>query len=73
MPTTRHIEQASSLVTEEMVGRWVPCSPDVERHVAALRRYVDAGYDRVYVQQIGPDQEHFFDVYAREVLPELRS
>lgn len=73
LPTTRHIEQASSLVTEEMVGRSVPCGPDVERHVAALRRYVDAGYDRVYVQQIGPDQERFFDVYAREVLPELRS
>lgn len=56
-----------------MVGGSVPCGPDVERHVAALRRYVDAGYDQVYVQQIGPDQEAFFDGYAREVPPRLRS
>ena len=30
------------------------------------------GYDRVYVQQIGPDQEGFFSCYAEQVLPELR-
>ena len=28
--------------------------------------------DRIYVNQIGPDQEAFFDFYAKEVLPRLR-
>ncbi len=33
---------------------------------------MDAGYDEVFVQQIGPDQEGFFRFYAEEVLPGLR-
>ena len=34
--------------------------------------FVDAGYDEVYINQIGPDQEHFFELYERSVLPRLR-
>jgi hypothetical protein len=50
----------------------VPCGNDPPRHIAALRQFVDAGYDEVYVQQIGPEQEGFFEFYAQHVLPELR-
>jgi coenzyme F420-dependent glucose-6-phosphate dehydrogenase len=38
-------------------------------HRAAIEEYIDAGYDHVYVHQIGPDQEGFFAFYEREVLP----
>ena len=72
LPTPAHFEQATALVTEEMVAESVCCGPDVDRHVAHLQAYVDAGYDEVYVQQIGPDQEGFFRVYEEEVLPRLR-
>ncbi len=72
LPTPAHFEQATALVTEEMVAESVACGPDVDRHVAQLQAYVDAGYDEVFVQQIGPDQEGFFEVYEREVLPRLR-
>ncbi|GAA5009822.1 hypothetical protein [Actinopolymorpha pittospori] len=41
-------------------------------HVAAVREYLDAGYDEVYVNQIGPRQQDFFDFYGKEVLPRLR-
>jgi G6PDH family F420-dependent oxidoreductase len=71
LPLPRHFEQLSSLVTEEMVGRNVPCGPDPQRHIEALRAFVDAGYDEVYVNQIGPDQEGFFAFYAEQVLPEV--
>jgi len=40
--------------------------------VAQVRGCLDAGVDEVYVQQLGPDMAGFFDVYAREVLPQLR-
>jgi len=53
----------------EDVAASVVCGPDPERHRAAIAEYVDAGYDHVYVHQIGPDQEGFFDFYEREVLP----
>ncbi|WP_329485638.1 TIGR03557 family F420-dependent LLM class oxidoreductase [Kitasatospora sp. NBC_01246] len=71
LPTPAHFEQASELVTPEMVAEAVTCGNDVDEHVATLRSYVDAGFDEVYVGQIGPDNEAFFDHYRREVLPAL--
>ena len=69
LPTPAHFEQASELVSEEMVAHAVPCGPDLERHIEAIQRYADAGFDELYVQQIGSRQERFFEVYASEVLP----
>ena len=72
LPTPRHFEQASDLVTEDMVRSTVPCGPDPHRHLESLRDYAGAGYDEVYVQQIGPDQEAFFAGWAEHVLPAAR-
>ena len=69
LPTPEHFEQASSLVTEEMIGDSVPCGPDLERHVTALQEFADAGVDELFVQQIGDRQDEFFGAYGREVLP----
>ncbi|MEN3282400.1 MAG: hypothetical protein V7607_3540 [Solirubrobacteraceae bacterium] len=69
VPTPAHFEQACQLVTEEMIGEAVPCGPDIDRHVQALQEYADAGVDELFVQQIGPDQDAFFDDWAHVVLP----
>jgi G6PDH family F420-dependent oxidoreductase len=72
LPTPRHFEQASTLVTAEMIGEALVCGDDVDAHVEQFRAYRDAGYDEVYINQIGPDQEGFFGFYADKVLPQLR-
>ncbi|MEW6636273.1 MAG: LLM class F420-dependent oxidoreductase, partial [Actinomycetota bacterium] len=72
LPSPRHFEQAAQLVTEEMVAQATPCGPDPEKHLASIREYIEAGYDEVYVQQIGPEQEGFFRFYEKEILPKLR-
>jgi G6PDH family F420-dependent oxidoreductase len=72
LPLPAHFEEATELVSEEKIAESVVCGPDPERHLAAIREYLDAGYDHVYVHQVGPDQEGFFDFYEREVLPKLR-
>jgi G6PDH family F420-dependent oxidoreductase len=69
LPMPAHFEQACSLVTEDMVAEAVPCGPDLELHVRAMERYADAGFEELYVQQIGGADERFFETYAREVLP----
>jgi G6PDH family F420-dependent oxidoreductase len=71
LPTPTHFEQASDLVTETMTAQSHACGPDPERHVAAIQAYLDAGFDEVYVSQIGPDQAGMIDFYRREVLPRL--
>jgi G6PDH family F420-dependent oxidoreductase len=72
LPTPTHFDQASELVTEEMTAESVPCGPDPEVHVTAIQEYVDAGFDEIYVSQMGPDQEGMIRFYEREVLPQLR-
>ncbi|MGI5405040.1 LLM class F420-dependent oxidoreductase [Streptomyces sp. CA-135486] len=71
LPTPRHFEQASQLVTPDQVQAAVPCGNDVEAHVKALTKYVEAEFDTVYVSQIGKDQRGFFNFYRSEVLPRL--
>ncbi len=73
LPTPRHFEQATELVTVETVAEAVPCGPDPEEHARRLREYADAGFDVVHVGQMGPDQRGFFDFYRTEVLPLLAS
>jgi G6PDH family F420-dependent oxidoreductase len=70
LPTPEHFQQAASMVEPDAMI--TPVGPDVGTHVQALRKFADAGYDEVYVQQIGPDQDAFFDFYGAKVLPELR-
>jgi G6PDH family F420-dependent oxidoreductase len=72
LPTPAHFEQASSLVTEEMVAGAVVCGDDAEAHLDAVRAFADADFDEVYVNQIGPDQQGFFDFYRSDVLPRLQ-
>jgi G6PDH family F420-dependent oxidoreductase len=69
LPAPAHFEQVCELVAEDMVAEAVPCGPDLDRHVEALEAYADAGVDELFVQQIGPDQDAFFDTWAAEVLP----
>ncbi|MEU6594341.1 LLM class F420-dependent oxidoreductase [Streptomyces sp. NPDC046881] len=71
LPSPRHFEQLQELVTEDMVRDKTVCGDDVDEHVSALRAFADAGFDRVYVNQIGPDQRGFFDFYRTKVLPQL--
>lgn len=71
LPQPAHFEQAAQLVTEEQIAEQVACGPDVERHLELLGKYAGAGYDHVFVHQVGPEQEGALDFYAREVLPHV--
>jgi hypothetical protein len=66
-----HFEQASEKVTVDDVAEAVSCGPDPAVHVESVRKYAEAGYDEVFVQQIGSDQEGFFKFWTDEVAPLL--
>jgi G6PDH family F420-dependent oxidoreductase len=71
LPTPAHFEQACELVTPEKVAESVVCGNDPDRFVEAITRFSDAGYDHLYIQQIGPDQAGFLEFFEREVRPRL--
>lgn len=72
LPRPKDFEALMSLVLPETVGESVTCGPGADKHVAQVRKCLDAGIDEVYVQQIGPDMEGFFKAWQSDVLPQLR-
>ena len=71
LPTPKHFEQVATLVTVDQVADSISCGPDPAVHLASVEKYRDAGYDELFVQQIGPDQDGFFRFWADEVVPRL--
>jgi G6PDH family F420-dependent oxidoreductase len=72
LPSPQHFEQASELVTEEMTRKSTVCGPDVDAHVAAFVPFAEAGFDDVYIANMGPHYRDFFALYRDDVLPRLR-
>jgi G6PDH family F420-dependent oxidoreductase len=68
----KHFEEVAENISEDQIAKSITCSPDPGSHIAAIKEYLDAGFDTVFVHQVGPDQEGFFDFYESEVLPEFR-
>lgn len=73
LPVPAHFEQAAENVSEDDIAEVVACGPDPERHIETIEKFIDAGYDHVYLHQIGPDQEGFLSFCERELLSRLGS
>ncbi|MCW2607141.1 MAG: putative dehydrogenase [Frankiales bacterium] len=73
LTSPQHFEQVSSVVTEDMaVGAVAAVGSRVEDFVEGIRPYVEAGFDEVYVSQIGPDQQGFLRFWQDELAPALQ-
>jgi G6PDH family F420-dependent oxidoreductase len=71
LPTPAHFEQAAQLVTPEKLTESVVVGPDPEKYLAMIDQFAQAGFDHVYIHQIGPDQDGFIRFAEKEVLPRL--
>ncbi|HEY2579823.1 MAG TPA: LLM class F420-dependent oxidoreductase [Streptosporangiaceae bacterium] len=70
LPLPRHFSQLAELVSEDMIS--APCGPDPDVHLNGVREYIQAGFDEVYIGQVGGNHEGFFEFYAQQILPRLR-
>jgi hypothetical protein len=66
-----HFEAGAQLVTEIDVAESIPCGPDPEVHAPAIRKFVDAGYDEVFIAQVGDNQHGFLDFFEKDLQPLL--
>lgn len=64
-------EAATALVRPEDVAAFVPHGPDAQAFLDEITKFVEAGFDHVYLHQVGPDQTGFLDFCERELLPRL--
>jgi len=72
LPNVRNFEAATAFVRREDMADAFGAGPDVETHVATVKGFADAGYDRLALISAGPDVEEFFTFYEKELAGRLR-
>jgi len=73
LPSPQHFEQAAKLVTREKFAEQGAFGPDPDDHIAAFAPYVEAGFDEIYVANMGPHYAELMSAYGESVLPQLRA
>ena len=68
----QHFEEVAELITTEQVAEKVVCGPDARAIVEKVGLFTDAGFDQVFLHQVGPRQEEFLAFAKDELLPALR-
>jgi coenzyme F420-dependent glucose-6-phosphate dehydrogenase len=63
---------ADALPVERAASRWI-VSNDPEEHVERIAPYIELGFTHLVFHAPGPDQERFLRLYAKEILPRLRT
>ena len=62
---------ASRAVTPDALAEMIVLGPDPDRHLQAIDQFARAGYDHVYVHQVGPDVEGMIRFYEQSVMPRV--
>jgi len=63
-------QMAKIVRPEDFQGRMV-ISSDPDRHRQEIQRFIDLGFDRVYLHNVGRNQADWLQVFGKEVLPGL--
>lgn len=72
LPNPVNFAAATTTVREDDILRRFACGPDPARYVEVTQQFVDAGFDRLVMQNAGPDPDGFFDFYRRELNERIR-
>jgi coenzyme F420-dependent glucose-6-phosphate dehydrogenase len=72
LPNPSQFTELVKDVTEDQVADVITCGPDAQRHADAIDKFIHAGFDQVYLHQVGPDQPGFMEFARSELLPLLR-
>jgi G6PDH family F420-dependent oxidoreductase len=72
LPSPHSFEAATKFIRTEDLAETIAAGSEVEKHVAAVKKYLDAGFDHITLVGIGPDQESFINFFQKELRPALR-
>ncbi len=67
-----HFEELTAGVGHDAIRSSVICAVDAGPVIQAVDRFVAAGYDSVYLHQVGPDQQRLADLARTELFPHYR-
>jgi coenzyme F420-dependent glucose-6-phosphate dehydrogenase len=64
----QHFEEVAQLVTADAVAEKVVCGPEAGPILEKIGAFEDAGFDHVFLHQVGPRQEGFLEFAKGELL-----
>lgn len=65
------LEQMARMVRPEDFEGRMPISADPDVHRAYIQQFLDLGFDRIYLHNVGRNQREWIDLFGRDVLPRL--
>ncbi len=71
LPTVDGFEAATAFVRPEDLADSIGAGPDVDTHVAVIRKYVEAGFDHIVLTCPGQEQAAFIEFFQKELRPKL--
>ncbi|HUR76219.1 MAG TPA: TIGR03557 family F420-dependent LLM class oxidoreductase [Sporichthya sp.] len=71
VPMWHTFESIGEANTPDKLAEKVACGPDPGKAAANIREYIEAGFDEIYIAQMGSDQEGGIRFITDEVLPLL--
>ncbi|MFB6395724.1 TIGR03557 family F420-dependent LLM class oxidoreductase [Polymorphospora lycopeni] len=67
LPNPVNFDAASRPVTADDIRAQFAVGPAPEPYVEAVKKFTDAGFDHIVLQNAGPDPDGFLDFFAREL------
>jgi len=67
----QYFEQATEMLDPKAATKSMPLGPDLENYLHDIKTYTDAGFTHLYMHQVGPDQDGFFQFAEKELLPKV--
>ncbi len=73
LPNPANFKAASGTVRAEDIRGQFAVGPDPQPYVEAVRKYTDAGFDHIVLQNAGPDPDGFIDFFHKTLGDQLRA
>jgi coenzyme F420-dependent glucose-6-phosphate dehydrogenase len=67
----QHFEEVTQLITADAVAEKVVCGPGTDPILETIGTFVEAGFDHVFLHQVGPRQEEFLEFAKDSLLPAI--
>jgi G6PDH family F420-dependent oxidoreductase len=71
LPNPVNFDAASQTVRPEDIREQFAVGPDPQPYADAVKKYTDAGFDHIVLQNAGPDPDGFLDFFAKELKDQL--
>ncbi len=68
----KYFENVATMISEDEATKNFALGPDPQPILDSIQKYIDAGFDHIYIHQIGDNQKEFLKFAQKEILPHFK-